>query len=86
MGYGRDGRMTPLKGSGDGGLDGVIDRDELGLSKIYDIRLRKTKGRPRPGLTAAPISRSVAGDERPSGRKQIVENGRRFRTALPRRP
>lgn len=35
MGYGRDRRMSRLHGSGDGGLDGVIDRDELGLSKIY---------------------------------------------------
>jgi len=50
MGYGRDGRMTPLKGSGDGGLDGVIDRDELGLSKIYVQAKRyaeATVGRPK---------------------------------------
>ncbi|MEI3867300.1 restriction endonuclease [Microbacterium sp. CCNWLW134] len=50
MGYGRDGRMTPLKGSGDGGLDGVIDRDELGLSKIYVQAKRyaeATIGRPK---------------------------------------
>lgn len=50
MGYGRDGRMTPLTGSGDGGLDGVIDRDELGLSKIYVQAKRyaeATVGRPK---------------------------------------
>lgn len=50
MGYGRDGKMTPLKGSGDGGLDGVIDRDELGLSKIYVQAKRyaeATIGRPK---------------------------------------
>jgi restriction system protein len=42
--------MTPLKGSGDGGLDGVIDRDELGLSKIYVQAKRyaeATVGRPK---------------------------------------
>lgn len=50
MGYGRDGRMPPLRGSGDGGLDGVIDRDELGLSKIYVQAKRyaeATVGRPK---------------------------------------
>lgn len=50
MGYGRDGRMTPLTGSGDGGLDGVIDRDELGLGKIYVQAKRyaeATVGRPK---------------------------------------
>jgi restriction system protein len=50
MGYGRDGVMTPLRGSGDGGLDGVIDRDELGLSKIYVQAKRyaeATVGRPK---------------------------------------
>lgn len=50
MGYGRDSRMTPLTGSGDGGLDGVIDRDELGLSKIYVQAKRyaeATIGRPK---------------------------------------
>ncbi|GAA3639575.1 restriction endonuclease [Microbacterium awajiense] len=51
MGYGRDGKMTKLAGSGDGGLDGVIDRDELGLSKIY-IQAKRyaeevTIGRPK---------------------------------------
>jgi restriction system protein len=50
MGYGLDSRMTPLRGSGDGGLDGVIDRDELGLSKIYVQAKRyaeATVGRPK---------------------------------------
>lgn len=51
MGYGRDGRMNRLHGSGDGGLDGVIDRDELGLSKIYIQAKRyaedSTIGRPK---------------------------------------
>lgn len=50
MGYGRDGTMPPLRGSGDGGLDGVIDRDELGLSKIYVQAKRyaeATIGRPK---------------------------------------
>ncbi|MDU0326307.1 restriction endonuclease [Microbacterium sp. KSW2-21] len=50
MGYGRDGTMSPLRGSGDGGLDGVIDRDELGLSKIYVQAKRyaeATIGRPK---------------------------------------
>ncbi|MET2010168.1 restriction endonuclease [Microbacterium chocolatum] len=50
MGYGKDGKMTPLTGSGDGGLDGVIDRDELGLSKIYVQAKRyaeATIGRPK---------------------------------------
>lgn len=35
MGYGTEGEMKQLRGSGDGGLDGKIDRDELGLSQIY---------------------------------------------------
>jgi len=35
MGYGTEGEMKRLKGSGDGGLDGKIDRDELGLTQIY---------------------------------------------------
>lgn len=35
MGYGTEGEMKRLRGSGDGGLDGKIDRDELGLSQIY---------------------------------------------------
>lgn len=50
MGYGKDGKMSPLTGSGDGGLDGVIDRDELGLSKIYVQAKRyaeATVGRPK---------------------------------------
>lgn len=50
MGYGRDGTMPPWRGSGDGGLDGVIDRDELGLSKIYVQAKRyaeATIGRPK---------------------------------------
>lgn len=35
MGYGTEGELARLPGSGDGGLDGQIDRDELGLGKIY---------------------------------------------------
>ena len=35
MGYGVESALTRLPGSGDGGIDGVIDRDELGLDKIY---------------------------------------------------
>lgn len=35
MGYGIESALVRLPGSGDGGIDGVIDRDELGLSKIY---------------------------------------------------
>jgi restriction system protein len=35
MGYGTEGVLKRLKGSGDGGIDGKIDRDELGLSQIY---------------------------------------------------
>lgn len=35
MGYGTEGELKRLRGSGDGGLDGKIDRDELGLSQIY---------------------------------------------------
>lgn len=35
MGYGREGELKRLVGSGDSGIDGVIDRDELGLSRIY---------------------------------------------------
>lgn len=35
MGYGTEGEMKRLRGAGDGGLDGKIDRDELGLSQIY---------------------------------------------------
>lgn len=35
MGYGTEGELSRLPGSGDGGLDGKIDRDELGLSQIY---------------------------------------------------
>lgn len=35
MVYGREGELKRLVGSGDSGIDGVIDRDELGLSRIY---------------------------------------------------
>jgi len=35
MGYGTEGELSRLPGSGDGGLDGKIDRDELGLEQIY---------------------------------------------------
>lgn len=35
MGYGAEGELTRFVGSGDSGIDGVIDRDELGLSRIY---------------------------------------------------
>lgn len=35
MGYGVEGELRRLTGSGDSGIDGVIDRDELGLSRIY---------------------------------------------------
>ncbi len=35
MGYGSEGELKRLPGSGDGGLDGKIDRDELGLGHIY---------------------------------------------------
>ena len=35
MGYGTEGELSRLPGSGDGGLDGKIDRDELGVSQIY---------------------------------------------------
>ena len=35
MGYGVESALAKLPGSGDGGIDGVIDRDELGLNKIY---------------------------------------------------
>nr|WP_281376385.1 restriction endonuclease [Actinomycetospora corticicola] len=35
MGYGRRGERPRITGSGDGGLDGVIDQDPLGLGRIY---------------------------------------------------
>ncbi|MGV9924497.1 restriction endonuclease [Nocardia rhamnosiphila] len=36
MGYGgTEGRATRIGGSGDGGVDGVIDQDPLGLERIY---------------------------------------------------
>lgn len=36
MGYGgAEGRATRTQLSGDGGIDGVIDQDALGLSRIY---------------------------------------------------
>jgi restriction system protein len=35
MGCGTEGELSRLPGSGDGGLDGKIDRDELGISQIY---------------------------------------------------
>jgi restriction system protein len=36
MGYGgADGRATVTQASGDGGIDGVIDRDALGLDRVY---------------------------------------------------
>ncbi len=36
MGYGgADGRATVTRISGDGGIDGVIDRDALGLDRVY---------------------------------------------------
>ena len=49
MGYGREGQLARLKGPGDSGIDGVVDRDELGLSRIY-IQAKRyadtTVGRP----------------------------------------
>jgi restriction system protein len=44
MGYGTEGELKRLKGSGDGGLDGKIDRDELGLSQIYVQAKRYAEG------------------------------------------
>lgn len=35
MGYGRDGTLETTKASGDGGIDGVISQDPLGLDRIY---------------------------------------------------
>ncbi len=35
MGYGRLGTGRVTGGSGDGGIDGIIDEDKLGLDKIY---------------------------------------------------
>ena len=35
MGYGAEGKLARLTGAGDSGIDGVVDRDELGLSRIY---------------------------------------------------
>ena len=50
MGYGREGQLSRLKGPGDSGIDGVVDRDELGLSRIY-IQAKRydeaTIGRPQ---------------------------------------
>ncbi|AYF98064.1 restriction endonuclease [Protaetiibacter intestinalis] len=49
MGYGREGQLSKLRGPGDSGIDGVVDRDELGLSRIY-IQAKRyadaTVGRP----------------------------------------
>src|SRR5680860_1706929 len=52
MGYGgAEGRGTVLGGSSDGGVDGVIDQDALGLSRIYVQAKRyaadNTVGRPQ---------------------------------------
>lgn len=44
MGYGTDVELKKLPGSGDGGLDGKIDRDELGLSQIYVQAKRYAEG------------------------------------------
>lgn len=51
MGYGgTEGRATRIGGSGDGGVDGVIDQDPLGLERIYVQAKRyaaeNTVGRP----------------------------------------
>jgi restriction system protein len=35
MGYGGKGKTTHMGKSGDGGIDGIIDEDPLGLEKIY---------------------------------------------------
>ena len=35
MGYGKDGTLETTKASGDGGIDGVISQDPLGLDRIY---------------------------------------------------
>ena len=35
MGYGGRGKATHVGKSGDGGIDGIIDEDPLGLEKIY---------------------------------------------------
>ena len=35
MGYGGKGKSTHIGKSGDGGIDGIIDEDPLGLEKIY---------------------------------------------------
>lgn len=51
MGYGgAEGRATVTKQSGDGGIDGIIDQDALGLSRVYiqakRYSLDSTIGRP----------------------------------------
>ena len=54
MGYGTEGELSRLPGSGDGGIDGQIDRDELGLSKIYvqAKRYMETNSVGRPAVQA----------------------------------
>ncbi|WP_280398679.1 restriction endonuclease [Nocardia carnea] len=45
MGYGgTEGRATRIGGSGDGGVDGVIDQDPLGLERIYVQAKRYAEG------------------------------------------
>ncbi|QEW00355.1 hypothetical protein F6J84_09795 [Microbacterium caowuchunii] len=66
MGYGRDGTMSPLRGSGDGGPDGVIDRDELGQQ---DLRAGQAlrRGRDRPSESAG-VRRRTRDPRRQRGR------------------
>jgi restriction system protein len=44
MGYGVEGELQRFAGSGDSGIDGVIDQDELGLNRIYIQAKRYAEG------------------------------------------
>jgi restriction system protein len=44
MGYGKDGSLESTSKSGDGGIDGIISQDPLGLDRIYLQAKRFTSG------------------------------------------
>ncbi|MDN5852187.1 MAG: restriction endonuclease [Actinomycetia bacterium] len=55
MGYGgADGKATRTQLSNDGGIDGIIDQDALGLSRVYvqakRYALDRSVDRPDPGV------------------------------------
>ncbi len=60
MGYGfEEGSSKHLGGSGDGGVDGVVERDALGLDRVYIQAKRYQDGSPVPPAAIQAFSGSL---------------------------